>query len=61
MQIFYRKSNEEHPEPMKIPGCGHKFTLEQFYDLYEKLMPDDFESECGLPVGQQCGRLVANK
>lgn len=47
-QLFYRKSNEESPEPMEIPGCGEKCTLEQFYDLYKEIIPDDFDSECRL-------------
>lgn len=49
MQIFYRKSNEEHPEPLKLPGCGDRFTMDQFYDLYEHLIPGEFENECKLP------------
>lgn len=40
-QIFYRKLNEEYPSPMKIPGCGAKCTLEQFYDLYKDIIPDE--------------------
>lgn len=49
MQIFYRKCNEEYPEPLKLPGCGDRFTMDQFYNLYEHLIPDEFEKECNLP------------
>lgn len=50
MQVFYRKANEEHPVALKLPGCaGDKFTMDQFYDLYEHLIPDEFENECKLP------------
>ncbi|KAG4080083.1 hypothetical protein HA402_014523 [Bradysia odoriphaga] len=48
LQIFYRKCNEEYPEPLKLPGCGDRFTMDQFYDLYEHLIPDEFEKECNL-------------
>lgn len=46
IQIFYRKANEEFLEAMQIPGCGNKITLEQFYDLYNEIIPNDSESEC---------------
>lgn len=46
IQIFYRKEDEENLQPLNIPGCGEKCTLEQFYDLYEDIIPDDFEKEC---------------
>lgn len=39
-QIFYRKSNEEYPTPMKLPGCGEKCALKQFYELYNDIIPE---------------------
>lgn len=48
IQIFYRKAQEEHPMPMNIPGCGTRCPLEQFYAIYSKIMPNDFDTECKL-------------
>lgn len=47
IQIFYRKSNEDSPMPMNIPGYGEKCTLNQFYDLCKEIIPDD-HLECQL-------------
>lgn len=49
IQLFYRKSGENHPSPMNIPGCGEKCSIKQFYELYKEIIPGDFESECRLP------------
>lgn len=49
IQIFYRKAQEEYPVPMNIPGCGTRCPLNQFYNLYKAIMPDDdFDTECKL-------------
>lgn len=51
VQIFYRKSNEEHPEPLNVPGCGTKFSVQQFLDQYKEIIPEnDFDSECRLQM-----------
>lgn len=33
---------------MKIPNCGAKCPLNQFYTLYSEIVPGDFETECRL-------------
>lgn len=48
VQFIYRKPGDENPEPSHIEGCGKKWTLDQFYTVYEKLIPGDFDSECNL-------------
>lgn len=48
LQIFYRRFNEEYPEPKNIPGCGQKCDLKQFHDLYKHIIPADFDTECQL-------------
>lgn len=48
IQIFYRKSEEERLNPLKIPKCGEKCPLNEFYKLYGELIPGDFYSECKL-------------
>lgn len=49
VQLFYRKSKEEHPLSMEIPQCGEKCPLNQFIALYSDIIPGEFESECRLP------------
>lgn len=29
-----------------LPGCGEKWTLDQFYIVHNKLIPGDFNAEC---------------
>lgn len=48
LQIFYRKSEEEDPRPIDIPGCGEKCPLDQFYELFQEIIPGDFDTECSL-------------
>lgn len=40
-QIYYRTSNEDNLQPMKIPGLGVKCTLKQFYEKYEDIIPTE--------------------
>lgn len=49
--MFFRKpdeSNAENPPALNVPGCGETWTINQFYTVYEKLFPDDFDKECEL-------------
>lgn len=46
LQIFLREANQDFPEPREIPGCGKSCSLEQFYSIYEELIPGKFEDEC---------------
>lgn len=48
MQLFLRQPDQEYPKARDIPGCGEKCTLEEFSKVYEKLIPDEFEIECGV-------------
>lgn len=44
--MFYRNADEEHPNPIHIPGCGGKCPFNRFYELYQDIIPGDFNSEC---------------
>lgn len=47
VQMFYRKSGEEHPEPLIIPGCKEKCPLDEFIKVCQKFIPNgDIKSEC---------------
>lgn len=48
LQLFLRQPGEEHPKAREIRGCGTKCTLDEFYKVYEQLIPGKFEIECGL-------------
>lgn len=51
VQIFYRRFNEEHPQPLNVPGCGTKFSVQQFLDHFKEIIPEnDFDSECRLQL-----------
>lgn len=46
IQIFYRRFDEEHPLALNIPACGRKCSFEIFKELYDEIIPGDFELEC---------------
>lgn len=48
LQLFLRQPNQEYPKAEEIRRCGKKCTLDEFYKVYEKLIPDEFEIECGV-------------
>lgn len=49
VKMFYRKSEEEHPEPLTIPGCEEKCQLDKFIKVCQKFMPKgDIKTECQL-------------
>lgn len=48
LQLFLRQPGEEYPEAREIRECGTKCTLDEFYKVYEQLIPGKFEIECGI-------------
>lgn len=48
LQLFLRQPGQEYPKAQEIRGCGTKCTLDEFYKVYEQLIPDKFEIECGV-------------
>lgn len=48
IQIFYRRYDEEELVPLNIPHCGEKCALDQFYAIYDDIIPGDFDIECRL-------------
>lgn len=46
LQVFYRNEGEEHPTPIHVPGCGGKCPFSRFYELYQDIIPGDFNAEC---------------
>lgn len=47
IQLFYRNTSVENPQPLNIPSCGPKCTIEQFRKIYETVIPSrDFKEEC---------------
>lgn len=48
LQLFLRQPDEEYPKAQNIRECGTKCTLDEFYKVYEPLIPGEFEIECGL-------------
>lgn len=47
VQIFYRNFDEEHPQPLNVPGCGTKFSVQQFLQHFKAIIPQkDFDTEC---------------
>lgn len=46
LQLFYRKPGEEFPIAMNIPGCGDKCPINEFHQLFDEIIPGNFNSEC---------------
>lgn len=51
LQIFYRNTTIETPEPLYIPNCGTTCPLSKLFQLYNDILPSgDFEAECKVPL-----------
>lgn len=48
LQLFLRQPGDENPKPEEIKECGTKCSLRRFYKIYDELIPDEFEVECGV-------------
>lgn len=51
VQIFYRKTDEDISPPFDIPNCGTKCKLNEFYRVYNHILPtdsEDYNSACKL-------------
>lgn len=48
LQLFLRQPGDENPKAEEIKECGEKCSLSKFYEIYDKLIPDSFEKECGV-------------
>lgn len=48
IQLFYRRFEEDELLPLDVPRCGVKCSIQQFYEKYIDIIPNDFSSECQL-------------
>lgn len=46
MQIFYKTTENENLFPLNIPNCGEKCSLDRFYEEYQDIIANDFDTEC---------------
>ena len=49
IEIFYKNSSSE-PTQLDIPNCGMSCPLSKMYELYNDVLPVDWESECRLSL-----------
>lgn len=49
VQIFYKNTTDE-PRAMIIPNCGATCTLSKLYQIYDAVIPGDFDEECRLSI-----------
>lgn len=49
VQIFYKNTTDE-PFSLAIPGCGERCPLEKMFEIYDDILPKDWESECQLSM-----------
>lgn len=53
VQLFYKNTTDASPtalQPLAIPRCGTSCALSRMYELYEPVLPGDFEEECRLSM-----------
>lgn len=48
LQLFYRTTDDEYLPAWDVPTLGERWTVEQFYTVFNELIPGDFESECSI-------------
>lgn len=49
VSIFYKNTTAE-PQPMYIPNCGTSCPLKTMRELYNDVIPDDWETECKMSM-----------
>lgn len=49
VQVFYKNTTAE-PRLMVIPKCGESCPLAKMFELYEKVLPGQFEDECRMSM-----------
>lgn len=53
VEIFYKSYRGDDPvplEPISIPNCGQKCSLEKLYVVYQDILPTkDYDDECHVP------------
>lgn len=47
ISVFYKTTNED-PKPLEIPNCGIQCPLAKMYQLYNNVIPEDWDSECNI-------------
>lgn len=45
ISVFYKNTTAE-PSALQIPDCGVACPLETMFDLYEDILPHNWEEEC---------------
>lgn len=45
VSIYYKNTTAE-PEAMDIPSCGKRCPLRQMFEVYEDVIPDEWDREC---------------
>lgn len=50
VQIFYRNTTIENPQALNLPGCGTLCPLKKMIELYDDVLPGDFDTECRISM-----------
>uniref|UniRef100_A0A182K0N3 acid phosphatase n=1 Tax=Anopheles christyi TaxID=43041 RepID=A0A182K0N3_9DIPT len=49
VEIFYKNTTAE-PFQLAVPECGGRCTLDRMFEIYDSIMPQDWEAECKLSL-----------
>ncbi|XP_040184151.1 lysosomal acid phosphatase [Rana temporaria] len=49
VEMYFRNDSSQPPYNLTLPGCVHSCPLDQFHDLLQQVIPQDWEKECQLP------------
>lgn len=59
VQIVFRNSTTDDPQPLEIPSCGALCPLSRMFELYAAILPNGtYAEECQLPSKRSCGRQL---
>ncbi|XP_058129225.1 prostatic acid phosphatase [Anopheles ziemanni] len=50
VQVFYKNTTADVPFSLPIPGCGERCPLAKMFEIYDEIIPKDWESECQLSM-----------
>uniref|UniRef100_A0A182QA78 acid phosphatase n=1 Tax=Anopheles farauti TaxID=69004 RepID=A0A182QA78_9DIPT len=49
VELFYKNTSAE-PYQLVIPGCSERCPLDRMFEIYDNIMPHDWEAECQLSL-----------
>ncbi|ERE75346.1 prostatic acid phosphatase [Cricetulus griseus] len=58
VEMYYRNETQHEAYPLTLPGCTHSCPLEEFAELLDPVIPQDWSTECMATNNHQVLRVI---